>query len=241
MKKSSTFLTPRYISLIYLLMIWGHSSDHQKRINFCRNTNLINPNSNLRFYPYVKNIRIFTRNMGYRLISRRNCIRNAFQIKLWPFLPIIIFIDKSHFHDLVLQTGFFKYFFKRKVSECMFFVLFKRHFIKKNILGRFKLVVEALLVNLFDSSWWLVISAEIHTGRWSWNETHCAIWYHFYNFKNVERTHGGVILLVIATLLKASLSMGVFYFFKIVQMVPNSAKHHKCWTWLEYHFALQGK
>ena len=36
-------------------MIWGHSFDHQERINFCRNIDLINPNSNLRFYPYVKN------------------------------------------------------------------------------------------------------------------------------------------------------------------------------------------
>ena len=24
----------------------------------------------------------------------------------------------------------------------------------------------------------------------------CAIWYHFYNLKNVEKTHGGVLLLV---------------------------------------------
>ena len=25
---------------------------------------------------------------------------------------------------------------------------------------------------------------------------HCAIWYHLYQFKNVKKTHGGVLLLV---------------------------------------------
>ena len=28
------------------------------------------------------------------------------------------------------------------------------------------------------------------------HETLCAIWYHFYNLKNVRNTHGGVLLLV---------------------------------------------
>ena len=56
----------------------------------------------------------------------------------------------------------------------------------------------------------------------------CAIWYHLYNIKNVKKTHGGVLLLVKlqpATLLKLTLPMGVFYVFKIAQMVPNRATH----------------
>ena len=36
----------------------------------------------------------------------------------------------------------------------------------------------------------------------------CAIWYHFYNLKNVESTHGGVLLLVI---LKVTLLHGCFF------------------------------
>ena len=37
------------------------------------------------------------------------------------------------------------------------------------------------------------------------------IWYHLYNFKNVENTHGGVLLLVKpATLLKVTLLNGCF-------------------------------
>ena len=35
----------------------------------------------------------------------------------------------------------------------------------------------------------------------------CEIWYHLYNFKNVENIHGGVLLLVKpATLLKVTLN-----------------------------------
>ena len=51
-------------------------------------------------------------------------------------------------------------------------------------------------------------------------------------FKNHENTHEGVLLLV---KLQAShklqdwhSSMGSFYIFKIVQMVPNCPKHHIC-------------
>ena len=33
----STFFTPKYIFLIYLLMIWGHAFCHQKEIYFCKN------------------------------------------------------------------------------------------------------------------------------------------------------------------------------------------------------------
>ena len=38
----------------------------------------------------------------------------------------------------------------------------------------------------------------------------CAIWYHFYNLKNVKNTHGGVLLLVPVTLLKVTLHHGCF-------------------------------
>ena len=60
----------------------------------------------------------------------------------------------------------------------------------------------------------------------------CAIWYHRYNFKKVKNTHGGVIFLVKVAGLTLQLyqkyhsSMGVFQVFKIVQIVPNRAKHH---------------
>ena len=36
----------------------------------------------------------------------------------------------------------------------------------------------------------------------------CAIWYHFYNLKNVKSTHGGVLILV--KLLKLTLLHGYF-------------------------------
>ena len=39
----------------------------------------------------------------------------------------------------------------------------------------------------------------------------CAIWYHFYNLKNVKNTHGGVLLLV--KLLKVTLLHGFFFTF----------------------------
>ena len=38
------------------------------------------------------------------------------------------------------------------------------------------------------------------------NETLCGIWYHFHHLKNVENTHGGVLLLV----LKVTLRLGCF-------------------------------
>ena len=47
-----------------------------------------------------------------------------------------------------------------------------------------------------------------------------AIYYHLYHLKNVKNTHGGVLLLV-----TLHTFMGVFHIFKIVQMVPNRAKH----------------
>ena len=47
-----------------------------------------------------------------------------------------------------------------------------------------------------------------------------AIWYHLHNLKNVENTHGGVLLLVKLH------SMGVFHIFKIVQMIPNLTTHN---------------
>ena len=37
---------------------------------------------------------------------------------------------------------------------------------------------------------------------------HCVIWYHLYNLKNVENTHGGVLILV--TFLKLTLLHGCF-------------------------------
>ena len=49
----------------------------------------------------------------------------------------------------------------------------------------------------------------------------CAIWYHLYNFKKVNNTHGGVLLL-----LKILHLHGCFCVFWIVQMVPNRATHH---------------
>ena len=53
-----------------------------------------------------------------------------------------------------------------------------------------------------------------------------AIWYHFYNLKNVKNTHGGVLILKPATLLKLTLLHGFFSRFKIVQIVPNRNASH---------------
>ena len=55
----------------------------------------------------------------------------------------------------------------------------------------------------------------------------CAIWYHLYNLKNMKNTHGGVLILQPATLLKLTLPMGVFHLFKILQIVPNHTTHRK--------------
>ena len=65
---------------------------------------------------------------------------------------------------------------------------------------------------------------------WKSFETFSAIWYHLYNFKKVKNTHGGVILLAKACNYTTSntLQRVFFAFFKIVQMVPNRAKHHIC-------------
>ena len=68
----------------------------------------------------------------------------------------------------------------------------------------------------------------------------CAICYHLYKLKNVKNTHGGVLLLVKLQAIsfaqfqerKKHLWMSntppwlFFTFFKIIQMVPNRAKHH---------------
>ena len=38
----------------------------------------------------------------------------------------------------------------------------------------------------------------------------CAIWYHLYNFKNVKKTHGSVLLLLKLQAVKATLLHGCF-------------------------------
>ena len=59
----------------------------------------------------------------------------------------------------------------------------------------------------------------------------CAIWYRFYNLKNVRNTHGGVSLLVklqdsACHFTKSNTHpWGFFHVFKIVQMVPNRVNH----------------
>ena len=57
----------------------------------------------------------------------------------------------------------------------------------------------------------------------------CASWYHLYNFKNVENTHGGVLLLVklqasACNVTKSNTLPWVFFtFFKLyIQMAPNN-------------------
>ena len=54
-------------------------------------------------------------------------------------------------------------------------------------------------------------------------------WYHLYNLKNMNSTHGGGLLLVVAGC-SLYYSLGVFHVSKIVQMVPNPPKHHMCLT-----------
>ena len=51
--------------------------------------------------------------------------------------------------------------------------------------------------------------------------TLCAIWYHVYNFKNVNNTLGGVLLFSKVT--DCNLHHVLTF---IVQMVPNRATHH---------------
>ena len=41
-----------------------------------------------------------------------------------------------------------------------------------------------------------MMSAEVRTVLQSIFVVRCAIWYHFYNLKNVKNTHGGVLILV---------------------------------------------
>ena len=53
----------------------------------------------------------------------------------------------------------------------------------------------------------------------------CTIWYHLYNLKNVENTHGGVLLLV-------KLQNWAFLRLQMVQMIPNRATHHNFMKWL---------
>ena len=55
-----------------------------------------------------------------------------------------------------------------------------------------------------------------------------AIWYHLNNLKNVKNTHEGVLLLQAkaSSFTKNNTPSWVFHIFKIVQMVPNRAKHH---------------
>ena len=52
-----------------------------------------------------------------------------------------------------------------------------------------------------------------------------------YNVRNVKNTHGGVLLLEAYNFTKNNTPPWVFFtFFKIVQMVPNRAKHHVCYA-----------
>ena len=59
------------------------------------------------------------------------------------------------------------------------------------------------------------------------------IWYHLSNLKNVKNTHGGVVILVkfqaeACNVTKINTpTWSVFHVFKIGQMVPNRATHHK--------------
>ena len=70
-----------------------------------------------------------------------------------------------------------------------------------------------------------------------------AIWFHLYNLKNVKNAHEGVLLKP-CNFTKSNTPPWVFFtFFKIVQMVPDRAKHHKCksiiWiAWLIYFFSV---
>ena len=45
------------------------------------------------------------------------------------------------------------------------------------------------------------------------NVMRCAIWYHSYNLKNMKNTHGGVLILKPATLLKLTPLLGCFSHF----------------------------
>ena len=66
----------------------------------------------------------------------------------------------------------------------------------------------------------------------------CAIWYYLYNLKNVENTHGGVLLLV---KLQASAngynSRNVPHMLKNVMLLKKSA-FNACLTNLYYHLSL---
>ena len=54
----------------------------------------------------------------------------------------------------------------------------------------------------------------------------CTIWYHTYNLKIVNDTHGGVLLLVkLQAKIKSNTPPCVFFTFKIMQMIPNRTKH----------------
>ena len=56
------------------------------------------------------------------------------------------------------------------------------------------------------------------------------VWYHLQKLKNVENTHGGVLVLA-CNFTKTNTPPWVFLtFFKIVQMIPNRGKHHRCLT-----------
>ena len=53
----------------------------------------------------------------------------------------------------------------------------------------------------------------------------CAIWHHLYNFKNVENTHGGVLILV---KLQAEASICFYKWYQIAQrMTHNITSFHK--------------
>ena len=62
---------------------------------------------------------------------------------------------------------------------------------------------------------------------WFYIEMLFPIWYHLYNLKNLKNTYGGVSLLV---KLQASGSVGVFYVFSTVQMLPNCGPSDEWWV-----------
>ena len=58
--------------------------------------------------------------------------------------------------------------------------------------------------------------------------THCTIWYHLYNFKNVKNTHGGVLLLVRNT--PPSVIFKFLKFHKWYQMAQNITYEIDFWV-----------
>ena len=57
-------------------------------------------------------------------------------------------------------------------------------------------------------------------------KTFCVIWYYLYSLENVKNFHGAVLLLVNLQTSARNLARSNTPLFKIVQIVPNRAKHH---------------